>query len=112
MVLAIFAFGSRDKYPDLPWLNPKEPTELTAAKRRAEFFAKPREILQEGSQKFKDKPYKLHTNNGPVLIIPPKYVTELKSDRRLDFQLQSNEVSYLACMVALRSTFDLYHFVT
>ncbi|KAL5882512.1 hypothetical protein ACKVWC_001517 [Pyricularia oryzae] len=91
VVLAIFAFGSRDKYPDLPWLNPKEPTELTAAKRRAEFFAKPREILQEGSQKFSDKPYKLHTNNGPVLIIPPKYVTELKSDRRLDFQLQSNE---------------------
>ncbi|TLS22683.1 uncharacterized protein PpBr36_06765 [Pyricularia pennisetigena] len=93
LLLAFFAFSSRDKYPDVPWLNPKGPTELTASKQRAEFLARPRELLKEGSERFKDKPYKLNTENGPVLMLPRKYVNELKSDRTLDFMTAAQEAS-------------------
>ncbi|TLS20367.1 uncharacterized protein PpBr36_11369 [Pyricularia pennisetigena] len=91
MLLAFFAFSSKDKYPELPWLNQKAPTELTSSKRRAEFIAKPIEHLHKGSTQFKDTPYKLNTENGPVLVLPPKYVNELKSDRNLDFKSIASE---------------------
>ncbi|KAI6360231.1 hypothetical protein MCOR03_006256 [Pyricularia oryzae] len=94
LLLGIVAYRSRDKYPDLPWLNPKGPTQLTASKQRAEFFANPRQTLREGTKRFKEQPYKLHTEHGPVVILPHKYVNELKSNRDLDFMEPGKETTH------------------
>ncbi|TLD22978.1 hypothetical protein PspLS_07068 [Pyricularia sp. CBS 133598] len=85
LLLAMAAYSSRDTYPDVPWLNPKGTFEIMALKQRYKFFWQPRETLKEGAKRFRDKPYRLNTEHGPVLILPPKYVAEVKGERNLNF---------------------------
>jgi hypothetical protein len=42
---------------------------------------------------YKDTPYKAHTDLGDVVVIPPKYVEALKSERKLDFSEVAKDVS-------------------
>lgn len=93
ILLVIFMYGMRESYPDLPRLDPRRPTELTTSKRRAEFCSKSQELLAQGTQRFQDKPYKVYSENGDVVIIPSKYVDELRNDPKLSFAASAEDVS-------------------
>lgn len=93
ILFAILVYSTRDSYPNLPRLNPKRLTEFTTAQQRAEFMSRAPELLAQGTQKFKDKPYMTCTENGNRLILPPKYVHELRNNPRLNFQAAVGDVS-------------------
>lgn len=89
----LLAYSRRESYPELPRLNPKKPTELTWRSRLVDWMGRSGELLQQGDGQFPDRPYKLYTEVGDVLIIPPKYVDELKSNRALEFAEAASDVS-------------------
>lgn len=93
ILFVIFFYATQESYPDLPRLNPKQPTEFTTAKRRAEFLFRSPELLADGTQKFKDKPYKIYTENGDKLMLPPHYVEELRNNPKLSFLDAAGDVS-------------------
>ncbi|TLS22078.1 uncharacterized protein PpBr36_09393 [Pyricularia pennisetigena] len=90
-ILALAVYSTREKYANLPRVNPRGPTELTTAKQRAEFLAKGPQIISEGTKKYKDQPFMANTELGSLLVIPPKYVAELKSNQSLLFRPVSSE---------------------
>ncbi|TLS21078.1 uncharacterized protein PpBr36_10642, partial [Pyricularia pennisetigena] len=105
LVLTIAAYNSRDNYPNVPWLNPKGFIDLMAFKPRYKFFFQPRETLKEGAKRFGDKPYKLNTEHGPVLVLPHKYVAEVRSERNLDFTAAAGDPLSLEATKALKDVF-------
>ncbi|RGP79184.1 putative cytochrome p450 monooxygenase lova [Fusarium longipes] len=78
-----FLDNSGNKYP---CINPKKPFEFSNGRVVQDFIKNGKEILTKGRALYKDKPYKAYTDVGEVLIIPPKYVDVLKSERQLDFE--------------------------
>ncbi|KAI6355346.1 hypothetical protein MCOR25_008232 [Pyricularia grisea] len=78
-------YSQRDRYPDLPRLNPKGRWEFGWGKRVTHYMNHSVELLAEGTRRFGDKPYKLFTDLGDAVIIPPKYADELKGHRGLSF---------------------------
>lgn len=89
----LLVYSRRESYPDLPRLNPKKPTELTWRSRLLDWMGRSAELLEEGDRQFQDRPYKLYTEVGDVIIIPPKYANELKSNRALEFSEAAADVS-------------------
>lgn len=89
----LLVYSQRDSYPDLPRLNPKKPTELTWRGRLLDWMGRSAELLDEGRRQFPDRPYKIFTEAGDTIMIPPKYVHELKSNRALEFGQPASEVS-------------------
>ncbi|TLD30544.1 hypothetical protein PspLS_01843 [Pyricularia sp. CBS 133598] len=85
LLLALFVYSKRDPYSDLSTVNPRKSLELTESKRRADFYVRSREILAEGTRKFRDKPFKAITEQCQLLVLPPKYVAEIKGNPALDF---------------------------
>jgi hypothetical protein len=63
-----------------PLVNPKwGPAE------KAEFTTAAAAILAKGVEMAKGKPFRMNDKSTPRLIIPPKYIDEIKNDNRLDF---------------------------
>ncbi|KUJ21322.1 trichothecene C-8 hydroxylase [Mollisia scopiformis] len=63
-----------------PLVNPKwGPAE------KAEFTTSAASILAKGVEMAKGKPFRLNEKSRPRLVIPPKYMDEIKNDKRLDF---------------------------
>ncbi|TLD18496.1 hypothetical protein PspLS_10302 [Pyricularia sp. CBS 133598] len=93
-LLFALVYSQRDSYPELPYLNPKGPLELTWRRRLADYMVNSRDLLAQGKRKFGDKPYKMFTDLGSVIIVPPKYTDELKSHRGLDFIEQGLESAH------------------
>lgn len=69
---------------DLPVLNPKNWWEFTNRRRRAEFIKEGKRLFTLGRQKYPDSPYKLYTDWGEVVVLPPECAEELKNDTRLE----------------------------
>ncbi|KAK2037868.1 cytochrome P450 [Colletotrichum somersetense] len=85
VLFLLLIYSQRESYPDLPRLNPKKFTELTWSGRLLDYAMRSQELLAQGTQQFPDRPYKLFTDLGDVVIVPNKYAEELKSSRTLDF---------------------------
>lgn len=92
-LFVLFLYSRRESYPELPRLNPKKPTELTWRSRLLDWMGRSPELLAHGDRQFGDRPCKFYTEVGDVLIVPPRYVDELKSNRAMDFAVSSSDVS-------------------
>jgi len=53
-----------------------------------EFFARGQQLLEQGYAKYKDTPYVIHTCDNERLVIPDKFIEELKNlpDTQLSFK--------------------------
>ncbi|KAI6339854.1 hypothetical protein MCOR25_011236 [Pyricularia grisea] len=93
VLVALVVYSMRDKYQDLPHANPNKFTELTTSRTRAEFLVNARRVMDRAAP-FKDKPYRVMTDNGPQLVLPPRYVEELKGSMDLSFNKAITEVGH------------------
>ncbi|KAK1565905.1 cytochrome P450 [Colletotrichum navitas] len=89
--LSLLIYSQRESYPDLPRLNPKKITELTWSARLLDYAKRSQELLAEGTRQFPDRPYKLFTDLGDVVMIPSRYAEELKSSRMLEFNRSARD---------------------
>lgn len=68
----------RDKRPEMDRLYPVVNTT------KEEYFANGRGMVQRGKEMYGDNPFRVYTGMGSVLILPPKYASEIKNDNRFD----------------------------
>jgi hypothetical protein len=94
-VFLLFLRYALSQSDDIPFINPKKSSELTASRPRSAFLAQSKEILSQGHDLYPDQPYRANTDWGEVLILPPSLINELRSDPRLDFLEVAQDVSYL-----------------
>lgn len=53
-------------------------------KEKEEYLANGWAMIQRGKTRHGDTPFRVYTGMGSVLILPPKYATEIKNDKRFD----------------------------
>ncbi|KAK8011860.1 hypothetical protein PG989_000120 [Apiospora arundinis] len=90
----LLIISQRERYPNLPRLNPKKPMELTWRARLLDYMGRSRELLSQGTRQFADRPYKLYTELGDILVVPVRYAEELKSVRALDFSESASDAAH------------------
>lgn len=78
---------------DAPIINPKKRTELSTLNSVNRFMAASREVMTKGRSMYPDKPYRVYTDWGEALVLPPEFVNELRSHPDLDFTNVAQDVS-------------------
>lgn len=73
-----FAVLYRDRKPEMDRMYPVVNTT------KEEYFANGRGMVQRGKEMYGDSPFRVYTGMGSVLILPPKYASEIKNDNRFD----------------------------
>lgn len=90
-----FAVLYRDRKPEMDRMYP------VVNSTKEEYFANGRGMVQRGKEMYGDSPFRVYTGMGSVLILPPKYASEIKNDNRFDaskFLLQV--LPYHSCSLA------------
>lgn len=88
----------RDRKPEMDRMYPVVNTT------KEEYFANGRGMVQRGKEMYGDSPFRVYTGMGSVLILPPKYASEIKNDNRFDaskFLLQVFQHPSLPCPIHL-----------
>ncbi|PTD02359.1 Cytochrome P450 monooxygenase trt6 [Fusarium culmorum] len=88
----IVRYSFLDRNGKYPFLNPKKAFELTTNRVVSEFIGDSKNILAKGRALYKDQPYRANTDWGEVVIIPPQFLSELKSHKDLNFQTPAEDV--------------------
>lgn len=73
-----FAVLYRDRKPEMDRMYP------VVNSTKEEYFANGRGMVQRGKEMYGDSPFRVYTGMGSVLILPPKYASEIKNDNRFD----------------------------
>lgn len=84
----------RDRKPEMDRLYP------VVNSTKEEYFANGKGMVQRGKEMYGDNPFRVYTGMGSVLILPPKYASEIKNDNRFDaskflLQVQPNFLALL-----------------
>ncbi|KAI6355121.1 hypothetical protein MCOR25_008326 [Pyricularia grisea] len=93
----LFAYSNKEIYPNIPRVGPKGLARLTWTTQKVDFVINARERLREGSERYPDRPYKIFTDMGDILVIPPHYMEELKLLASMDFKASASDVSQSFC---------------
>lgn len=93
LLFILFYYGINKKSTlSAPVINPKKGMELSTLSSVNRFMAGSREVMTKGRSMYPDKPYRVYTDWGEALVLPPEFVNELKSHPDLDFQLVAQDV--------------------
>ncbi|EKJ72481.1 hypothetical protein FPSE_07362 [Fusarium pseudograminearum CS3096] len=90
----IARYSFLDRNGKYPFLNPKKTFELTTNRVVNEFIGDSKNVLAKGRALYKDQPYRANTDWGEVVIIPPQFLSELKSHKDLNFQSAAEDDSH------------------
>ncbi|KAG6125820.1 hypothetical protein E4U12_006980 [Claviceps purpurea] len=67
-----------------PLANPSK-TIVSRLSTKATFVNSSRDILSDARRRFPQQPFRLRTDWGNVLVLPPTFADELRNDSRLSF---------------------------
>lgn len=94
-LLAIYSTGQ--KKADVPELNPPKSRlrlpGIVPAEQAQNFIRHSQELFKAGRAKFPDQPYRLYSYLGDSIIIPPKYINDIRNEQALDFQISAQYAS-------------------
>lgn len=90
----------RDKGTKLPYVNPKSPFELSDKRAVSEFIYASKHMLYNVARSFMGKPYRVLSDLGDVIILPPHIGDEIRNDKRFSFSEGPVEVRTAHTLVA------------
>ncbi|KAL2879107.1 hypothetical protein SGCOL_005527 [Colletotrichum sp. CLE4] len=85
VLFIVLAYALGDHGAKLPEINPLKPFEFSNSRRILEFYQTSKELMLKGRAKFGENPFRLMTEWGNVLVLPPTFIQELRSDPNLAF---------------------------
>lgn len=94
-LLAFYSTGQ--KKADVPELNPPKSRlklpGIVPAEQTQNFIRHSQELFKAGRAKFPDQPYRLYSYLGDSIIIPPKFINDIRNEQALDFQISAQYAS-------------------
>lgn len=94
-LLAFYSTGQ--KKADIPELNPPKSRlrlpGVVPAEQTQDFIRHSQELFKAGRAKFPDQPYRLYSYLGDSVIIPPKFINDIRNEQSLDFQISAQYAS-------------------
>ncbi|KAF9873265.1 cytochrome P450 [Colletotrichum karsti] len=83
-----------DSGPKLSEINPLQPFEFTNRRRMTEFIQQSKELMLKAKAAFGNNPYRMHSEWGSSVVLPPDFIHDLRSDPRLDFMTPARDDSH------------------
>lgn len=90
---------NQHKFKLPPLINPGKLFDLTGAAAKKDFVQRSNELIEEGSKAFGGQPYCIMSDTGPVIMLAPKHVDEIRNDPKLSFLKNLEHVSKIICGV-------------
>lgn len=90
-VLAVYAL--LDYKNDPPRLNPKKTFEFTTRRLLEEYTSRGKEVLYRAREKYGQRPYRLYSDFGDVVVLPAESIHEIRNNPALSFIESSAHVS-------------------
>lgn len=84
---------NQNKFKLPPLINPGKLFDLTGADVKKDFVQRSNELIEEASKTFGEKPYTVMSDTGPVIMLAPKHVDEIRNDSRMSFLKNTEHVS-------------------
>lgn len=84
---------NQHKFKLPPLINPGKLFDLTGAAVKKDFVQRSSELIEEGSKAFGERPYCIMSDTGPVIMLAPKHVDEIRNDPKLSFLKNLEHVS-------------------
>ena len=78
---------------DVPFINPKGSFAASESKVKTEFMQDGARLLREWFAKKPNRPVRVHSEVGDLLVLPANMANEIRNDPRLDFAQSTEEVS-------------------
>ncbi|KPM38517.1 hypothetical protein AK830_g8048 [Neonectria ditissima] len=92
MLTLITTSGSR--HTKFPELDPKRFLEFTNRNRTANFIRRSKELLVRGKAQFHDQPYRVYSDWGEIVVLPSRFIEELRSHPHLNFDIPAQDDSH------------------
>lgn len=89
----IHRIWNQHKFKLPPLINPGKLFDLTGADVKKDFVQRSNELIEEASKTFGEKPYTVMSDMGPVIMLAPKHVDEIRNDSRMSFLKNTEHVS-------------------
>lgn len=103
LFLLVF-YSTGQKKAHIPELNPPKSRlglpGIVSAEQAQSFIHHSQELFKAGRAKFPDQPYRLYSYLGDSVVIPPKFINEIRNEQALDFQISAQ---YGSCSPRPRS---------
>ncbi|KAH6655942.1 cytochrome P450 [Truncatella angustata] len=77
--LVVFFYRNDPTRALYPTLNDRGPFEFSDVRSKKNFVLRGRQLLREGLDKFGGRPFRILTDHGPTVILPPSYIQELRN---------------------------------
>ncbi|KAF6810887.1 cytochrome p450 monooxygenase [Colletotrichum plurivorum] len=87
ILLAVFAIVPQMRKPSrkLPYVNPREALDLFDQKRKQGFLFNARRLMEAGRRQFPGQTYRMMTDVGDTIVIPPQFVNDIRNEPGLSF---------------------------
>lgn len=85
---------------NLPTLNSKRAFEFSDKRVKRNFRVNGRQLLREGLEKFNGQPFRILTDHGPTIILPPSYAQEIRNLGDLN---HVKAIAKVSCATPMRS---------
>ncbi|KAF9881451.1 cytochrome p450 monooxygenase [Colletotrichum karsti] len=87
VILSLFTTIPHLRKPSrkLPCINPRQSLDLFNQKRKTLFLFNARKLMEDGRKQFAGQPYRLMTDVGETVVIPPEFVNDIRNDPNLSF---------------------------
>lgn len=98
LTAAVVVFFRHDAASSFPIPNPKRPLELSTCRSVLKLALAGREVLLSALKKFGPRLFRIHTDNGTMIILRPEHGEEIRNDPRF-----SVDVPIIETWLALES---------
>lgn len=88
-----------DSKNDPPRLNPKKAFEFTTRRLLEEYSPRGKDVLYRAREKFGQKPYRLYSDFGDVIVFPAESMHEIRNNPALSF-VESAAYVRMTCFTA------------
>ena len=85
LVLPFLFWLHRSKQPNLPVANPRKLFELSVARATNDFVRNARQIIDQFLEKENGSNFQVNSEFGPLIVLMPKFIQEIRNDPRLSF---------------------------
>ncbi|PGG95940.1 hypothetical protein AJ79_09795 [Helicocarpus griseus UAMH5409] len=86
-VTLLFIYILQRPKTNVPLLNPKKRFEFSSYRIKQDFVHNAMSLIQKGFATTGNKPFRLLSDNGEVVVLPPEVANEIRNDHRLNFEL-------------------------
>lgn len=86
LVAARLRGDGRRRRGRFPEINPRKRFELTSSRRVQAFISRSRETLAAARARYPDRPFRIHSDLGELVVVPWRLLDELAGSPKLDFR--------------------------